>query len=359
MNRAPSRIVLPVLIALLLAPVPGAAGDRDVAELLFKKAEKAARSNKHEEAVSLYERALEEHSPHPEAAFGLAVVLEKLGRSEDALQAYLRCRDEIAALESPSRKVKSMDGKAANAIKRLGAGYAELQEIDEKFVEACVDIGKRYVRSDPPWAKRAFETALAIDPLNKTAKRHMERLSGVEGPAAIQRPFRPVIDEDDMKKWDPGARGLWSCSGGVLTGDTADQKGHANIYTERLEGTYSFRASFRVTRSTGKKRTHGIFFGNKPDRTVWALIISWDDELVLSKWRGADHVEERMKILTGFDPRQWHTLQVDVTPGKVECLLDGVEIFELAEQGEKAFDGNPLLFIQDMRVEIRGVGVRR
>jgi tetratricopeptide (TPR) repeat protein len=359
MIRNSCLIVASIFILAAVVLGPGASGDADVAKLLFKKAEKAARAKKYDEAAALFKRALDEHSPYPEAAFGLAIALEKHGKTEEALAAYLRCRDEIAGMKSPSRKVKAMDGKALKAIKKLGAGYAELQDIDRAFVKECLGIGKRNLRSNPPWAKRAFETVLAIDPQNKLALSYMERLSGVSGPAAIQRPFAPLLEDDGMGKWNPGARGPWSCSGGVLTGDTSDLKGHANIFKERLEGTYSFRASFRVTRASGAKRTHGIFFGDKTDRTVWAFIISWDDEVVLSRWRGSDHVEERMKILTKFDPEKWHTLQVDVTPGKVECLIDGREMFELAEQPAKTFDGTPLIFIQDMRVEIRGVGVRR
>ncbi len=96
---------LPLAIgcAALLA-VTVLAGDPDVAQFLYRKAEKARRARKYEEAEKSYRRALEEQSPFPEAAFGLGQTLEKRGRLGEALHAYRRCRDEIAASPAPSSK---------------------------------------------------------------------------------------------------------------------------------------------------------------------------------------------------------------------------------------------------------------
>ena len=95
----------PFLIAIALA---ARAGDPDVAKLLFKKAQKAYRAKKYEEAEKTYRRAIEECPPNPEARYGLAETLEKQERMSEALAAYCRCVEDITAMPKPPIKLRSL-----------------------------------------------------------------------------------------------------------------------------------------------------------------------------------------------------------------------------------------------------------
>ena len=94
-----------ICLLLLAVSIPVSivlAGDRDVAELFVKKGQKAWRGKRYEEAADYYRRALDEHTPFPEAAFELGRCLEKLGRTEEAIQAYLTCQDHLREIEKPT-----------------------------------------------------------------------------------------------------------------------------------------------------------------------------------------------------------------------------------------------------------------
>ena len=91
------RAVVAGLIILLFIGL-ARAGDKDIAELLFKKGEKASRKKSYEEAVTYYRRALAEHSPYPEAASALAGALQKLGRGQEALEALLLCEEQLEVM---------------------------------------------------------------------------------------------------------------------------------------------------------------------------------------------------------------------------------------------------------------------
>jgi tetratricopeptide (TPR) repeat protein len=343
---------------LLLLVGPAVQADEDIAELLFTKAEKAARGKRYEEAAGLYERALKEHSPYPEAAFGLAVALEKQGKTQEALRAFLRCRDDLAALKRPTRRQRSLGKKADRAIQKLGAGYAELDDLDAQLVKDLLAFARRYRRSDPAWAKRALETVLAIDPGNKTASDELGRLGAVSGPADAERPFSPAISAG-MHDWHPGPKDDWSLTGDLLTCDTSGP-GQLNFYKPRLEGSYSFRASFRLKGTKGSKRVFGFFFGDKgSEKSDWALIFNWAGELDLARTTEQGRHRAHSKILPSWKYDRWHTIQVDVKPGAVVCSLDGKRVFDVDGEAKDAFDGNVALYVQDAHVEIRNVEVRR
>ncbi|MHC4472107.1 MAG: tetratricopeptide repeat protein [Planctomycetota bacterium] len=347
------------LALLLLLSLPLDAGDEDVAKLLYAKAQKAVRKKSYEEAVDLYKRALKEHTPFPEAAYGLGVALEKLGRTDEALTAFLQCEEDVTAMHCPSKQLRTLAGRARKAVARLGKGFAELQKLDSAFVKGCLDKGRRYLKSHPGWAKRFCETALQIDPDNKQAKGYLERLGGAAGASRALGPFEPFITDETLSDWDPGLKPPWSCAGRVITGDPTKRNGYLNFKKTRLEGTYSYRATLRVVKENADKRTFGLFFANNPGRIGWALLVTRNDDLVLVRYKGDDHTNMKSKVLSSFRATRWHELRVDVEPGAVVCLVDGKEAFRLEGELDDAFDGSPGVFVQQARVEIKDVGARR
>ena len=95
------------------------AGDRDVAQFLLKKAEKAYRAKDYEQAVAGFKRARAEFTPLPEAAWGLGQALEKLEREAEAIAAYRLCAEQVGAAEKPSAKWKALARRANAAVSRL------------------------------------------------------------------------------------------------------------------------------------------------------------------------------------------------------------------------------------------------
>ncbi|MEN8151266.1 MAG: tetratricopeptide repeat protein [Planctomycetota bacterium] len=351
-RRAPPLLFL--ALALILTPV--FAGDRDVADLLCEKGEKAAKSRDYEGAIKYFQRALEEHSPHPEACFGLAKALEKLGRTGEAVQAYLRCLDELKGVKELSRAQKRMEGQARRAVNKLGKGYQQLSKLDAKFVEDLVAFGRKNFNGSPEWSKKAFQTALLLDPGNKLAKSYLERLRGVRTPAEAAGLFEAMILDDKLENWNPGIKKPWNCQGGVLSIDV--KKSANNVIKTQLEHRYSVRATFRHTGEDYGRRTFGLLIGETED-TAWALLFSWADTVDLVKFdsSGSDRIQS--KVLDNHKVSDWATLRVAVDGNEITTFLNGKMLFRHVAEKDTAFDGAPGVMIERCSAEVRDFEVQR
>jgi hypothetical protein len=346
------------LLVLVIAVGVVGAGDRDIAELLYGKGEKAYRKKAYEEAAGHYERALEESSPYPEAAYKLGMCLEKLGKGKEALEAYLVAEKQFGELSKLTRRQNRALSTVRKNISRIGAGYAELTKLDAEFVKKCVALSRRYFNSRPSWAKKAAESALAIDPTNQLAKGFLEKLGSTSAPTSVADGFTPLITDDRLKGWDPGVEPPWTCSGGVMTMDPKDTTGHPNFYKKRLEGEFEFQASFRPLTIDSNKRVFGLMFGNKADMTAWSLGIDWSNELVLVKWDREKNEPVQSKILSDFKANRWYRIGIRVDGSQLTALLNGKVAFRYVGLGADAFDGAAGVIGQCMKIEVKEVGVK-
>ena len=169
-------------LALFVLLVVVDAGERDVAQFLLRKAEKAYRAKDYEKAATGFKRARAEFTPLPEAAWGLGQALEKLGRESAAIAAYRLCTDEVGASTKPSAKWKSLARKAKAATAKLRRRFAELDRVNRDFIQNCMKFGKEHLKSDPRWARTAFETILKIDPTHKDARRYLGKFTKAKAP---------------------------------------------------------------------------------------------------------------------------------------------------------------------------------
>jgi len=352
-------VAMGVLILLALWIGAAGAGDQDIAELLYAKGEKAFRKKAWEQAAGHYRRALDEHSPYPEAAHRLGMALEKLGSGKEALEAYLLAEKQFGELPSLTRKQKRTLASVKKLISKLGAGYAELNKLDDEFVKKCVGLGRRYFNSRPGWAKKACESALAIDPTNKLARGILEKLGSTASPASTGGLFTSLILDDRLAGWDPGVKAPWTCSGGVMTVTPTDKKGHPNFVKQRLEGAFEFRATFRPLTFDGKLRTFALLFGSKPDGSLWTLGIDWNNELVLVKWDSRGNTPLQMKILNEVKVNRWYRIGVKVEEGRLTALLDGKVAFHHDGGTKDAFDGAFGVISQEVKADVKDVEVRK
>jgi len=352
----------PLLLGVAFALALGAravAGDRDVAELLYQKGLKASREKNFTEAESCFRRAIAEFSPYPDAVFAHGEALEKLGRAAEACVAYRRCLDEIRASPPPASKWKTLAGKAEKAVARLDKATDDLTRLDREFIDACLALARSCGDKSPPTARGACEAVLALEPANSAAKACLAGLGGGGGGAA-EAGWIDLCGEDGLSEWDPGESAEWSCEDGVITGVAEARLGQLNWRDDHvLKGRYTLTATFRIVQEQ-QSALFGLFFGARDlMRTRTGFILTSRSVLDL-----AETIDERTTLVRNFVPKTFdrkarHTMRVEVEPGRVRCLLDGVEAFSHVAKESSAFDGSPGIFVQGGRIEIRDVRLRR
>lgn len=348
-------------VVITLAAAVARAGDPDVADLLLKKAKKAFVAKSYEEAEASYRRALKEMTPFPEARLGLAETLEKLGRPADALDA---CRASVKEIEDAGEpaKWKPLKTRAQQMITRLQGRQGDLARLNESFVKRCIDFGKKVSGSDPTLARKAFETALLVDPDNETAKTCLKQTPAkaavAPGPETAPKPpaerFGESVIVADLWSGAP----QWSVGADSIVGDSPTE-GKLFWHNVVLEGRFSIRGRFRVTKVHGEKYGFGVFFGSEGNEPWWAVFMNRAGSVSLERCEEeSDHIAKET-ILDRFDATAPHVLQLDVQPGDVALSIDGRKLFEHNESNRRAFDGKFCLFVQNARIEWTELEVKR
>jgi hypothetical protein len=341
------------------------AGDRDVALFLLKKAEKAYRAKDYEQAAATFKRARAEFTPLPEAAWGLGQALEKLEREAEALAAYRLCAEEVGAADKPSAKWKGLARRANAADARLRRRFAELDRLNRAFIDDCLRFGIAHVKTDPRWARTAFETVLKLDPTHRDARRHLDKVGKLTTPGGRKTTGAgktwgtPLIRRDDLAGWSPGIQAPWSCAKGVVVGDVADRQGKINWVDDvELTGRYELRVRMRVVRSGGGGRTYGLLVGN--GSSYWhCFFIEDDNDMVLVEFDDGRHRHLKDAILRDFDPQRWNTLRLAVDRGSLRVYLNQKKLYDHDADERDAFDGKVGLFAQNGRFEFKELEVRR
>jgi len=360
----PTRIAYLAILVVATASLtsgPVRAGDPEVAKLIYRKAEKEFRAKRYEQAAKLYRRVLAEHSPYPEAACGLGSALEKMGKGNAALQAYLQCRKQVRAIPKPSSRQKNCARRAEKAISRLGKAYSEVEKLEERFIKECLAYGGKHGKSSPGWSRRAYEAVLALDPQNAVAAEAVKELANIQ---RLGQGFgRPelLVKKGSMSGWDCGQySSRWTCSGRVITGDRKSPGivcYRSGIY---MRGTYRLTVTARVVERYGPDWYWGFKFGvNTSEAKTYSFGYGYAHDVYLIRAVGTDRRDLWDKPKTQWDPKEWHTLRVDVTPGKVTCFADGEEVFSHEAELDRDFEGTMGLNLRSARIEFKDVKVYR
>lgn len=346
-------------IGVLVLAVLVSAGDREVAEFLFSKGQKALRAKQFEEAEANFRRAIEEDSPYPEASYGLGQALEKLDRGGDACQAYRECIAAIDSLDEPSGKQKSIASRAARALKKIRREFAALDKLNKGYVRDFIALGKKHMKANPRWSRRAFEAVLALDPGNKIATSYLAKLPGGESPAKASGKSwgKPVIRKDSLGNWQPGASNEWSIRGTVITGDSTAQNGHINwLENAPLTGDYSVQVRFRLVRDGGERRTIGVFV-SPGNNNWWSMMFEGAGDLVLIRTEGERNSSTAVRSLGRVDWEKWHTFRLHVKGEVARMEFDGKEVLEYEFNRNQQFRGQLGLFFQCAKVEYKDIEV--
>ncbi len=356
-----------VILLLLLAGVallflsPAEAGDPEAAKLFLRKADKAFRSKDYTEATKFYRRALGENTPYPEAAYGLGQALEKLGRKHAALQAYLDCKKQAEGMERLSSKARSCLRKAKKRIGALGKAYAEASEIEAAFTRQLIAFGKKHTNGAPMWAKQAFLAANRLAPGDEKVKKYLEKLSHVEGPSGGFGLPQQLVKGDSLSGWDAGPMsGCWSSRGQMIIGDQTQPGTILYRSGLSLAGRYRLTASFRVVDRHGPDWYYGFLFGVADGGgRMFSLCYGFTRHAYMLRAAAGERDEVGSKLLSKWDPTEWHTLRVDVEPTKVTAFADDEEVFSHEVKDPRTLEGTIALTLRDAKIEIKDVKVYR
>ncbi len=203
---------------------------------------------------------------------------------------------------------------------------------------------------------------LKIDPGHKQAKALLEGLDDIQATPkkASKARVRDLTPGVDFRGWVPGRNEYWSVSNGLLTGKADGPNGHINwLEGECFKGRYKVRVEFRILKG-GVKRTCGLFVGNKHgENRWWSVMIDWNDAVALVETSPRAHTAVQKRVLRGFQPDQWHALEVDVRPGKMTVEIDGKKMFVHKTGDGESFDGELGIFVQDVHVLFRDLELRK
>lgn len=349
--------ILVLLAGFVLAPGTGRAGETE-AKFYVEKAEKAQRKKQYEEAAGYWRQALDEWPANPEAAAGLAECMGELGRTRDALEAWVLVKRLLGAAEKPNAKDRRLLRQATRAIEKLGDGYAEVEKKEGELVDSLLAYAKAHRKDEPSWAKRAYQLVLEVDPSNETAKAELEKLADVKAPA-MSGPtalFAKGLDE-----WDRGERApLWSVKDGVVAADMTGVAVNMWWARERLEGTFRIRGQFRVVDdSSGDFMVGMLLTADFDPRKGHAMLLGTGGHVQITKIVGPQIDRIGLDRIPDFDPKAWHTYELSVSPGRLVARVDGEERISCETDGSVPTEGFVGLNVAYGKAEFRDFEVIR
>ena len=338
------------------------AGDQEVAKFLFAKGETALRAKQYADAEGYFRRALEEHTPFPEASYGHGVTLAKLNRTQEAIAAYRACISAVSAAKKPTPKWKTASNRAMRALKKLRKDFAALDKLGKKHIRDLLTFAQKHAKANPRWARRAYETVLTIDPGNATATAKLGKLPADDSPTRNGKKKswgKPLIKAGDLGNWDPGKTSVWHIRGSVITGASDDHEGYINwLEDTSIGGDYELRIKFRLIREHGGRRTIGFFVGDGRD-TWWSIMLEGAGTMSLIRYQDGRNSSVGVKTLDAVKWTSWHTLKIEVKKEHAKLFLDDKLGLELdVERGQK-FAGKFGLFIQAAKVEFKELELRK
>lgn len=351
--------VLFLVMALAATPILGLPGSRTVADGLCAKGRAAFKEENFQQAADLYREALAEFTPHPEAAFGLGEALEELGQNDEAMLAYLACKDQFGEVEKPDSGQKKAVAGASKAIAKLGGGYADLEQAEAKFVKTCISYAGKYKSREPEWAKRALEIALALEPNNSSANKAMKKLGSVR--AAGFAGSENLIDSDALTGWTFGEHApRWKCRNGLLRAEISVPESLGWALDHNFRGNLTIRWEARVVATHDVYWQVGMVYGSPMlGGKTWSVLIDNNDDLRLGRMEGGNLTIPRNKLLSNIDVKQWHRYELVVSKKGLTVRIDGDEIFTHVPGSDSPAGGVVGLFVQEATAEFRVVGVIR
>src|SRR5437868_9389549 len=158
------------------APPPGSAAD------LAQRGEKLSRAGKQDEALGLFQQALEKESNSYEAHLGVGIALDLQGNYADAREHFMKAID-AASPDSRQQALRAMAVSYAFQGNANKAAESEIQVFNARMTkgdsigagETCNELGRIYLESGDPdhaykWYKTGYDTVARKPALSEADK---------------------------------------------------------------------------------------------------------------------------------------------------------------------------------------------
>jgi hypothetical protein len=349
-NVLPSRRLLVLLLVAWLSGTTAA--DRETAEFVAQRADKALVARSWAEAEGLYRKALEEDATLLRARLGLGEALLGSGQRAAGIAEIRQFVDEAGALAAPTPALAALLAKARKRLVEMDTLGTELDQRIDAHVAALVAFAGRWREKDPDIAVEALEQALRLRPGQAKAA---EALDGLRqrAPAVVTALF----NGKDATGWTWLQPPMWQVRDGILVAK-ADGQGFLARTDTQVRGEFDVRMEARFVLDWGNARTFLLCpcmkqefdtmrFGVRKEHLIWEEVTAADDV----ETYGTVRITE---IEPAFDLMAWNVYELRYGKSEVTALVNGRELFRKPRPAAR--DGGFVgLLVEDCTVEFRRV----
>jgi len=347
---------------LVLACVPALA-DAEAAKEFLKLGKAAVRKKKFSDAISRFEKALEEDPSLIEAQYWIAVALDRDGDKNGAIQAF---RDFLARYGE--KKAKGLASRGETKLERLGRKRlnvlaiweAKFEKIEKTFISDLIKFARKYSATDSASAVKALKVLLEICPGHADAQAFLQRLGGagpeepVESEAGpeIAAPFRKAHSWKDLLGLKIfRAKEKWTFEGKTLVGDLQDGMVFLPNTVIMSGSAYAVEIEARQLTEYHRGWLIGFIFGNRKGEFLSAFFQK--TQLVLHQELASGGTDLDKVAIPPIDPKAWHRLGAIVRGNSIEVWFDGKHILSGTHPTRSDLNGEIGLFQQRCKAQYR------
>lgn len=160
-----------------------AMADEDTAKEFLKLGRRAISKRDYAEAVSRFEKALEEDPGLIEAQYWKAFALDRSGDKSGAIKAFRKFLASYEAKDAKgeaSRSEARLEARGRRRLNSLAVWEKEFDKIERTFLSDLYKFAREYSKKDPSSARKALKSILQVCPDHTEARDFLERLGGDE-----------------------------------------------------------------------------------------------------------------------------------------------------------------------------------
>jgi hypothetical protein len=345
-----------VLCAALLGSTTGARADRETAEFVAGRADKALQARAWAEAQTLFRKALDEDATLLRARLGLGEALLGAGERLAAVAEIRRFLEEAGRVEPPPAGLSALVTRARKRLAELETLDGELDRQIDAHVGALVAFAGRWRERDRAVAVQALEAALRLAPDHAQAAAQLEALSsGV--PASVTSLF----NGRDATGWTWLEPPMWQVRDGILAAKAVGAP-YLCRTTGRTGGDFDVRMEARFVQQWGPRPTFllcaPLDAGGAGTRFGVAL-----DSVVLEEVTAGGAPEVRAakalaEVVPALDVKAWNVYELRFRGDVVSAYVQGTQLFR-AQRSTGRAEGHIGLHVDCCAVEFRRVEVAR
>lgn len=352
MARPVHVLLLAAVLGLMCLASGPSLADRETAEFVAQRADKALAARTWAEAESLYRKALEEDPTLLRARFGLSEALLGAGQRPAGVTEMRQFVAEAGALTPCPPALTALLTKAKKRLADLDTLGTELDTKIEAHASALVAFAGRYREKDPDVALEALEQALRLKPGHAKAEEQHAALKS-RAPAVIV----PLFNGKDATGWTWMLPPMWQVRDGLLVAKAENKAYLARTETE-VRGDFDVRMEARFVQDWGAGRMFVLCPAMKDEHDTSRFGVL-KEELIWDEALSRDTIEAygalpAAKMDPPLDLRAWNVFELRYRKADITALINGKEVFKKPRPAGR--DGGFVgLLVRDCAVDFRRV----